>query len=64
MAAASSTGVSGLAALERLGWDERDLALREAVCLFRICTNTIRRPQGDWHSRLEAGLALVNETLG
>ena len=53
-----------LASLERLGWDERDLALREAVCLFRICTNTIRRPQGDWHGRLEAGLALVNETLG
>ena len=52
------------AALERLGWNERDLAFREAVCLFRICTNTIRRPQRDWHSRLEAGLSLVNETLG
>ena len=36
----------------------------QAVCLFRICTNTIRRPQGDWRSRLEAGLSLVNETLG
>ncbi len=52
------------AALERLNWNERDLAFREAVCLFRICTNTIRRPQGDWHDRLEAGLSLVNETLG
>ena len=52
------------AALERLRWNERDLAFREAVCLFRICTNTIRRPQGDWHNRLEAGLSLVNETLG
>ena len=52
------------AALDRFRWTERDLAFREAVCLFRICTNTIRRPQGDWRSRLEAGLSLVNETLG
>ncbi len=52
------------AALERLRWNERDLAFREAVCLFRMCTNTIRRPQGDWHDRLEDGLSLVNETLG
>ena len=52
------------AAVDRFGWSERDLAFREAVCLFRICTNTIRRPQGDWRRRLEAGLSLVNETLG
>ena len=52
------------AALERFRWADRDLAFREAVCLFRICTNTIRRPQEDWHDRLEAGLSLVNETLG
>ena len=52
------------AALDRLRWSEKDLAFREAVCLFRICTNTIRRPQEDWHGRLEAGLSLVNETLG
>ena len=52
------------AAIERFDWPERDLAVREAVCLFRICTNTIRRPRGDWHNRLEAGLSLVNETLG
>ena len=52
------------AALERFRWNDRSLAFREAVCLFRICTNTIRRPQGDWHNRLEAGLSLVNETLG
>ena len=52
------------AALERFPWADRELAFREAVCLFRICTNTIRRPQGDWHDRLEAGLSLVNETLG
>lgn len=52
------------AALDRFRWSERDLALREAVCLFRVCTNAIRRPRDDWHKRLEDGLALVNETLG
>ena len=52
------------AALDRFGWGERDLAFRESVCLFRICTNTIRHPQPDWLERLESGLRLVNETLG
>ena len=51
------------AALDRFRWTERDLAFREAVCLFRMCTNTIRRPQEDWRSKLGAGLSLVNETL-
>ena len=52
------------AAMERFGWHERDLNLREAVCLFRICTNVVRHPQNDWCDRLEAGLSLVNESLG
>ena len=52
------------AALDRFRWNESDLALREAVCIFRICTNTIRRPRADWRDRLQAGLSLVNETLG
>ncbi len=51
------------AALERFGWSERDLALREGVCLFRVCTNAIRHPREDWQGQLESGLALVNETL-
>ena len=51
-------------AVERFRWDERELAQREAVCLFRICTNVIRHPQPDWRTRLEGGLALVNATLG
>lgn len=51
------------AALERFGWDARSLALREAVCLFRICTNIIRHPKHDWKSRLDAGLALVSDCL-
>lgn len=52
------------AALERCGWDERELALREAVCLFRICTNAIRHPQSDWRRRLKEGLTLVNDIVG
>ncbi len=52
------------AALDRFSWNEDDLALREAVCLFRICTNTIRQLQEDWPDRLSRGLSLVNETLG
>lgn len=52
------------AALERFGWSEGELALREGVCLFRICTNTIRHPQADWRGKLESGLSLVSQTLG
>ena len=51
------------AALERFRWDERELALREAVCLFRICTGAIRHIRPEWRRRLETGLALVCETL-
>ena len=51
------------AALERFRWDERELALREGVCLFRICTNAIRHPQPDWLCRLNSGLFLVNEII-
>lgn len=47
------------AALKRFRWDARSLALREAVCLFRICTNIIRHPKPDWKQRLDAALALV-----
>ena len=50
-------------ALERFRWSERDLALREAVCLFRVCTNAIRHPRTDWQDQLHAGLSLVSETL-
>ncbi len=51
------------AALARFHWNERSLAYREAVCLFRICTNAIRHPTPDWKSKLDAGLSLVNECL-
>ena len=51
------------AALDRFDWSERDLDLREAICLFRICTNAIRRIEPDWLDRTVRGLKLVNETL-
>ena len=51
------------AALERFGWAARDLTLREAVCLFRVCTNLIRHPQENWRDRLDTGLGGVNELL-
>ncbi len=52
------------AALARFGWDSRSLAYREAVCLFRVCTNAIRHPKEDWRDKLGAGLRLVAEGLG
>ncbi len=51
------------AALDRLKWDVRELNLCEAVCLFRICTSTVRNIRPDWERRLGAGLKLVNEIL-
>ncbi len=52
------------ASLDRLGWSEQELALREAVCLFRVCTNAIRHPRPDWRDRLKEGLSLVNDVIG
>ena len=52
------------AAMERYGWQRRDLAMREAICLFRVCTNAIRHPRGDWFEKLSAGLSLVGDCLG
>ena len=51
------------AALDRFGWDARELAMREAVCLFRVCTNLIRHPRPDWKARLDAAFALVGDCL-
>ncbi len=51
-------------ALDRFKWDTRELDLREAVCLFRICTSTVRNIRPDWDGRLAAGLSLVNGILG
>ncbi|WP_419946116.1 hypothetical protein [Candidatus Poriferisodalis sp.] len=51
------------AATERFGWDPHRLELREAVCIFRICTNTVRRINPDWQQRTRDGLALALEPL-
>ncbi len=51
------------AALARFGWEARALNLREAVCIFRVCTNPIRHLAPDWPHRLEMGLSLVNDLL-
>lgn len=50
-------------ALDRFGWEDRDLSFREAVCLFRVCTNFIRHPQENWRAKLETGLAQVNKII-
>lgn len=52
------------AALARFRWNPHELALREAVCLFRVCTNALRHPKEDWRDKLSAGLSLVADTLG
>ena len=52
------------AALARFGWPARELALREAVCLFRTATNAIRHPRADWEERLTKSLAQVLAILG
>ena len=57
-------GILKNAALDRFGWDERDLGLREGACLFRTCIFPVIRPRPDWSERLEKGLALVNEAIG
>ena len=49
--------------LERFRWKEEELDLREAVCLFRICTNAVRHPHDNWRERLTSGLSAVNEVL-
>ncbi len=51
------------AALDRLKWNQSDLDMREAVCLFRITTNAIRRPDQNWRHRTLKGLSLVANTL-
>ena len=52
------------AALDRFGWDEHELALREGICLFRTCIFPVIRPRPDWAERLRSGLGLVSEAIG
>ena len=52
------------AALARYQWDPEELNLREAICLFRLTTNTIRRLSSDWKERTAQAMRLVVERLG
>ncbi len=52
------------AAIHRFHWDERDLNLREALCLLRLCTTPVRRPEPNGLQRLRDGLSLVSAALG
>ncbi len=52
------------AALGRFQWTGEELNLREAICLFRITTNTIRRIDSGWQERTIAALRMVSESLG
>ena len=52
-----------LAALNRFGWDEQELDLREAYALFRLSANPFHQLRSDWLSAIEAGLAVANEVL-
>ena len=52
------------AALDRFGWDARDLDVREAYGIFRLASNPVRQMRRDWASRVESGLSLAAEVLG
>ncbi len=51
------------AALERFGWEEQALALREAFALFRLSANPVRQFQPGWLGTVEKVLAMVAEAL-
>ena len=44
--------------------ERTDLDLREAICLFRLCTNMVRQPKENWEKRLRDGLGAVEEIVG
>ena len=50
-------------ALDRFGWAQQDLDLREAFALFRLTSNYVRRLRSNWSKRVEDGLSLVLQVL-
>jgi len=50
-------------ALQRFGWKEQDLNLREALAIFRLSANPFRQLQHNWLSAVKTGLSLVSEVL-
>ena len=51
------------AALERLGWEERELNLREAYALFRLAPNPFQSLEENWLQAMETGLSLADNVL-
>ena len=51
------------AALERFGWDQRELNLREAYSLFGLSANAFHSLHSNWYESLETGLSLAAEAL-
>lgn len=51
------------AALQRFGWAEEELNLREAYCLLRLCTNPVRSLRPEWAELTERGLELAASVL-
>ncbi len=51
------------AAVARFGWDRREMSLREAYAIFRLCTNPLRGLRPGWASDVEKGLRLAMQTL-
>lgn len=51
------------AALERFGWDQRELNLREAYSLFGLSANAFHSLHRNWYQTLETGLFLAAEAL-
>ena len=51
------------AALDRFGWEERELNLREAHALFRLAANPFQQPQVNWLQAMETGLSVADNIL-
>ena len=51
------------AALERFGWDQRELNLREAYSLFGLSVNAFHSLHHNLYQTLETGLFLAAEAL-
>lgn len=50
-------------ALDRFGWQEQDLNVREAFSLFRLATNPFRKLNPKWAEATEKGLRLATKAL-
>ena len=50
-------------ALDRFGWEEHELNLREAFVLFCLSTAPVRHVEPDWLNEVETNLSLVGKAL-